>query len=44
MYEQKTFFSQNPRLGMLLNMFQKMPIEKQKAHLEAANNYLHTLQ
>jgi deoxyribodipyrimidine photolyase-related protein len=40
MYEQKTFFSQNPRLGMLLNMFQKMPQEKQKAHLDAANKYL----
>jgi deoxyribodipyrimidine photolyase-related protein len=43
MYEQKTFFSQNPRLGMLLNLFQKMPIEKQKDHLEIANNYLTTL-
>jgi deoxyribodipyrimidine photolyase-related protein len=43
MYEQKTFFSQNPRLGMLLAMFHKMPMEKQKAHLEAANKYLDTL-
>jgi deoxyribodipyrimidine photolyase-related protein len=43
MYEQKTFFSQNPRLGMLLNMFHKMPIEKQTMHLENANHYLISL-
>ncbi len=37
------FFLQNPRLGMLVNMFDKMPKEKQNLHLLAAEKYLGTL-
>jgi len=40
MHEHRTFFSQNPRLGMLLKTFDKMPKEKQAAHLSAANQFL----
>ena len=43
MVVQKKFFSTNPRLGMLLKMFEKMPEEKQKFHLTVANNFLKTL-
>jgi deoxyribodipyrimidine photolyase-related protein len=34
----------NPRLGMLVRMFDKMPSEKQQKHLEHGENYLLTLQ
>jgi deoxyribodipyrimidine photolyase-related protein len=40
MFKQKDFFSSNPRLGMLLNTFQKMPQEKQNKHLQMAQKYL----
>ena len=43
MHEHRTFFLQNPRLGMLVNTFDKMPIEKREAHLNAAENYLKSL-
>jgi deoxyribodipyrimidine photolyase-related protein len=33
----------NPRLGMLIHMFDKMPVEKREAHLTNAANYLATL-
>jgi deoxyribodipyrimidine photolyase-related protein len=43
MVVQNKFFSTNPRLGMLLKMFEKMPEEKQKLHLTNANNFLKKL-
>jgi deoxyribodipyrimidine photolyase-related protein len=43
MHEHRNFFSQNPRLGMLLKTFDKMPKEKQTAHLNAANQFLKKL-
>ena len=36
----RDFFLQNPRLGMLVRMFDKMPSEKRFTHLETAENYL----
>lgn len=43
MFKQKEFFSSNPRLGMLLNTFQKMPEEKRNKHLQMAKKYLDQL-
>jgi len=43
MHVHRNFFERNPRLGMLVKMFDKMPKEKQQAHLENANGYLKTL-
>ncbi|MEM7103888.1 MAG: cryptochrome/photolyase family protein [Bacteroidota bacterium] len=43
MHLQRDFFLQNPRLGMLIRTFDKMPGEKQKSHLDTANQYLATL-
>jgi deoxyribodipyrimidine photolyase-related protein len=43
MDKQRTFFSQNPRLGMLLKTFDKMSDEKQKAHLHNAQKFLNQL-
>ncbi len=40
MHEHRDFFSQNPRLGMLLSMFTKMPKAKQEEHLSIADKYL----
>ena len=40
MHTHRDFFLSNPRLGMLVHMFDKMPEEKQQNHLTAANNYL----
>ena len=37
------FFLSNPRLGMLVRMFDKMPEEKRKQHLENGALYLKTL-
>ena len=34
------FFLSNPRLGMLVKMFDKMPAETQQKHLENGNRYL----
>ncbi|TVR77982.1 MAG: cryptochrome/photolyase family protein [Chitinophagaceae bacterium] len=39
----RDFFLQNPRLGMLVKTFDKMPKEKQKKHLEYAAGFLKTL-
>jgi deoxyribodipyrimidine photolyase-related protein len=39
----KDFFKQNPRLGMLLNTWDKMPEEKKQNHLTIAENYLASL-
>ena len=43
MHKQRHFFSQNPRLGMLLKTFDKMPTEKQQQHLNNAASFLEQL-
>ncbi len=43
MHTHRDFFLQNPRLGMLVNSFDKMTEEKQKAHLNNAETYLQSL-
>ncbi|MEY4702964.1 MAG: hypothetical protein RIR96_861 [Bacteroidota bacterium] len=40
MHVHRDFFMQNPRLGMLIRTFDKMDAEKQKQHLETAENWL----
>ncbi len=40
MHKQRAFFSSNPRLGMLLKTFDKMPPIKQQFHLQVAEAYL----
>ena len=39
----RAFFLSNPRLGMLVRMYDKMPKEKQQSHLENASKYLESL-
>lgn len=39
----RDFFLENPRLGMLVRTFDKMPNEKQFSHIETAENYLESL-
>ncbi len=39
----RDFFLKNPRLGMLVKMFDKMPNEKRFSHIETAENYLASL-
>jgi deoxyribodipyrimidine photolyase-related protein len=41
MHTHRDFFLQNPRLGMLVKTFDKMPEEKQKAHLHHAEQFLY---
>jgi len=43
MHTHRDFFLQNPRLGMLINTFDKMPEEKRKAHLRIAENYISSI-
>ncbi len=43
MHLHRDFFTQNPRMGMLVKMFDKMPEEKRKGHLTAANDFLDNL-
>ena len=43
MHTHRGFFLSNPRLGMLVRMFDKMPEDKQKQHLENGERYLQTL-
>lgn len=43
MHLRRDFFLKNPRLGMLVRMFDKMPEEKQKQHLQIAERYLASL-
>ncbi len=43
MHTQRTFFLQNPRLGMLVRSFDKMATEKQQAHLATANRFLNSI-
>lgn len=40
MHVHRDFFLQNPRLGMLVKTFDKMPAPKQQAHLSAAAQWL----
>ena len=40
----RNFFLNNPRLGMLIRMFDKMPIEKKQKHLENGEVYLANLE
>ena len=43
MHVHRDFFLKNPRLGMLVNMFDKMKDEKKNVHLENAEGYLRKL-
>ncbi len=43
MDKQRGFFLSNPRLGMLVRMYDKMPPEKQQTHMENAQKYLSNL-
>lgn len=43
MHVHSDFFLSNPRLSMLVKMFDKMPEEKQKLHLANANSFLDKL-
>lgn len=40
----RDFFKQNPRLGMLIAMFDKMPQDKKETHRNHAENYLQSLE
>jgi deoxyribodipyrimidine photolyase-related protein len=40
MDKQRDFFLSNPRLSMLVKMYDKMPQEKKQSHLENADKYL----
>jgi deoxyribodipyrimidine photolyase-related protein len=40
----RDFFLSNPRLGMLVRMFDKMPTEKQQKHRENGELYLASLE
>jgi len=39
----RTFFLKNPRIGMLVHMYDKMPTEKQQLHMTIAEDYLKQL-
>lgn len=43
MHTQRTFFLKNPRLGMLVKIFDKMPLDKQENHIQRACRYLKNL-
>tara|TARA_B110000977_G_scaffold195187_1_gene273145 strand:+ start:2314 stop:3801 length:1488 start_codon:yes stop_codon:yes gene_type:complete len=43
MHTHRNFFLSNPRLGMLVRMYDKMPKEKQQTHIENASKYLKSL-
>lgn len=43
MHTHRTFFLQNPRLGMLVRSFDKMADIKQRAHLNTAEQFLNSL-
>ena len=43
MHTHRDFFLTNPRLGMLVKTFDKMPQEKQAEHLRQAESFLNTL-
>lgn len=43
MHVHRNFFVKNPRLGMLVSSFDKMPAEKRRLHVENAENFLKKL-
>ena len=43
MHTHRDFFLQNPRLGMLISTFDKMPENKQQIHLKSAHQFLDSL-
>lgn len=43
MHVHRSFFLSNPRLGMLVRMFDKMPPEKQQTHLINAEHYIKSI-
>lgn len=43
MHTHRDFFLSNPRLGMLVRMFDNMPPEKQKKHIENGEAYLRNI-
>ncbi len=43
MHTKRDFFEKNPRLGMLIKTFDKMPKKKQNQHLKAAEDFLNLL-
>ena len=43
MHVHRSFFLQNPRIGMLVKTFDKMTDQKRDAHLQIAENYLQSL-
>jgi len=43
MHMHRDFFLKNPRLGMLVKAFDKMPEAKRKKHIDVAENYLNQL-
>jgi deoxyribodipyrimidine photolyase-related protein len=43
MHVNRNFFTKNPRLSMLINLFDKMPQAKKEIHLKNAEKYLSTL-
>lgn len=43
MHVHRNFFLQNPRLGMLVKTFDKMPADKQQKHLDRATDFLDEL-
>jgi deoxyribodipyrimidine photolyase-related protein len=44
MHVHRSYFTQNPRLGMLVGTFDKMPAEKREAHLTIADKFLKQLE
>ncbi|MBZ4201838.1 MAG: hypothetical protein LAC70_01770, partial [Methylovulum sp.] len=43
MYVHRAFFLKNPRMGMLVKMFDKMPEQKRNNHIAVAENFLKQL-
>jgi deoxyribodipyrimidine photolyase-related protein len=43
MVKHRSFFTQNPRMGMLVRSWDKMAPSKQSAHLQAAEQFLQSL-
>lgn len=43
MHVHRDFFLNNPRLAMLVHSFDKMPVDKRSAHLQAAESFLQRL-
>jgi deoxyribodipyrimidine photolyase-related protein len=43
MHVHRDFFLSNPRLGMLINTFDKMPVDKREKHLKIAGDFINKL-